>query len=244
MGLLSHLVAPKGKVWISFDKPTFVENEPVVGKVNVEAHEYIQSIGVRVEARVVESWQEMVWITVNNQRFQQPERRQNVLFSRDVQISGPTDFGKGPTQTFPFTVGMPACRPTRGGAIIENSLKGIVQVKGRPDMTGHTEVAFAPPSAMLQQPMPGYMPQPGGYQMPQGYGPQGYGPQPVYPTYNPNPAYGPPMAPPGYGQPMPQGYGQVPQQTQAQLGPQLRCKYCQALMSQSANNCPNCGAHE
>lgn len=242
LGLLNHLIPPKGKIWISFDKPTFAEGEAVVGKVNIDAHEYIQGKGIVVEARVFETWEEMVWVTLNNQRFQQPERRQNVLFSRDVQVTGPQDFGKGPTQTFPFSVGMPPCRATRGGAAVENSLKAILQINGRPHLTGQTQVAFAPAGSM-PQPMPGYMPQPGSYPMPQGYGPQGYGPQQGYPGYNPNPAYGPPMAPPGYGQPMPQGYGPVPQQA-AQPGPQVRCKYCQALMSQSANNCPNCGAHQ
>ena len=108
MGLFDHLRAPKGKVWISFDKPTFVEGEGVVGKVNVQAQEYIQSLGVRVEARVFENYEEMVWVTLpNNQRIQERQRRQNVLFSRDVQVTGPNDFGSGPTQTFPFSVGIP-----------------------------------------------------------------------------------------------------------------------------------------
>ena len=59
MGLLSHLTHPKGKIWIALDKGTFQEGEPVVGKIHVEAEEYIPSIGLKVEARVVESWNEM-----------------------------------------------------------------------------------------------------------------------------------------------------------------------------------------
>ena len=55
MGLLSHLTHPKGKIWITLDKATFQEGEAVAGKVNIEAEEYIQSKGVKVEARVVES---------------------------------------------------------------------------------------------------------------------------------------------------------------------------------------------
>ena len=236
MGLFDHLRAPKGKVWISFDKPTFVEGEGVVGKVNVQAQEYIQSLGVRVEARVFENYEEMVWVTLpNNQRIQERQRRQNVLFSRDVQVTGPNDFGSGPTQTFPFSVGIPPCRATRGGATVENSIKAVVQVKGRPDLTGQTQVAFVPPSSM-PQPMQGYMPP--GYPVPQGYGPPGYNP-----GYNPNPAYGVPTGP-GYGQPMP-GYG-MPQQSQMpqQQVAQVRCKYCQSLMNQNSANCPNCGAHQ
>src|SRR2546430_17595652 len=113
MGLFIHLIAPKGKDWISLYKPTFVKGECVVGKVNVVAQEYIQSLGVRVEARVFENYEEMVWVTLpNNQKIQERQRRQNVLFSRDVQVTGPNDFGSGPTQTFPFSVGIPPCRVT------------------------------------------------------------------------------------------------------------------------------------
>ncbi|HYY92391.1 MAG TPA: hypothetical protein VE955_10420 [Candidatus Dormibacteraeota bacterium] len=243
MGLLDHLRAPKGKIWITFDKPTFMEGEGVTGKVNIEASEYIQSLGVKVEARVFENYQEMVWVTVNNQRFQENQHKQDVLFSRDVQVSGPNDFGSGPTQTFPFSVGMPAMRARRPGGSIQNSLKAVVQVKGRPDMTSSTQVAFTPPGSMPQQ-MPGYMP--GAYPMPQGYGPpgynQGYNPNPGYnPAYNPG--YGGPAGP-GYGPPMP-GYNMPPQQPMPEpAGPQVRCKYCQGLMNQSSSTCPNCGAHQ
>src|SRR6266705_3541302 len=101
MGLFDHLKAPKGKVWISFDKPTFVEGEAVVGKVNVEAGEYVQSLGVKVEARVFENYTELVLMIINNSRLEEHERRQNVLFSRDVGVIGPTDFGSGPNQTSP-----------------------------------------------------------------------------------------------------------------------------------------------
>src|SRR2546430_14906070 len=90
VGLFDHLKAPKGKVWISFDKPTFVEGEGVVGKVNVQAQEYIQSLGVRVEARDFENYEEMGWGPLpNNQKIQERKRRENVLFSKDVQLARP-----------------------------------------------------------------------------------------------------------------------------------------------------------
>src|SRR6266705_586670 len=115
------------------------------------------------------------------------------------------------------------------------TISGVVQVKGRPDMTGQTQVAFQP-AGNIPQPMPGYMP--GGYPVQQGYGPPGYNP-----GYNPNPGYGMPMGP-GYGQPMP-GYGMPPQQQMPpQQVAQVRCKYCQGLMNQNSSNCPNCGAHQ
>src|SRR5438309_6819051 len=133
MGLLSHLTHPKGKIWISLDKATFQEGEAVVGKVNIEAEEYIQSKGVKVEARVVESWNEMVWITLpNNQRVQENQRRTNNLYQRDVVIVGPTDFGKRPAQTFLFSVGIPPRRATRGGSSGEKVLQALVEADGRP----------------------------------------------------------------------------------------------------------------
>src|SRR5437763_14390373 len=133
LGLVEQLEAAEEKVWISFEEAALVEGEAVVGKVNVEAGEYVQSLGVRVEARVFENYTELVWVTINNTRVQEHQRRQNVLFTRDVQVTGPNDFRSGPTQTFPFSVAMPSCRPARAGGSIENSLKAVVQVKGRPD---------------------------------------------------------------------------------------------------------------
>ena len=230
MGLFNHLIPPKGKIWITFDKATFQEGEAVVGKVNVEAHEYIQGQGIKLEARVFETYQEPVWVTINNARVQEMHRVENVLYSQDVQVTGPSDFGDGPAQTFPFSVGMPPCRATRGGAAVENSLKAILQCKGRPHLQGATQVPFVPPGSMAQQ--MGYMQ--GGYPVPQGYGQPGYNP-----GYNPNPGY----SQPGYGQQMP-GYGMPPQQMPQQQVAQVRCKYCTGLMNANASTCPNCGAHQ
>ena len=234
MGLFNHLIPPKGKIWITFDKATFQEGEAVVGKVNVQAHEYIQGQGIKLEARVFETYQEPVWVTINNTRVQEMHRVENVLYSQDVNVTGASDFGEGNAQTFPFSVGMPPCRATRGGAAVENSLKAILQVKGRPHLQGGTQVPFVPVGAM---PQPNYMQ--GGYPVQQGYGVPGY--QPPSP-YNPTPAYGPPMGP-GYG-PMPPGYGMPQQQMPQQQVAQVRCKYCTGLMNANSSTCPNCGAHQ
>src|SRR5438552_17485188 len=100
----------------------------------------------------------MVWVTLpNNQRIQERQHRQNVLFSRDVHVTGPNDFGSGPTQTLPFSAGIPPCRATRGGATVEHSINAVVQDKDRPDLTGQTQVAFVPPNS-LPQPMQRYIP--------------------------------------------------------------------------------------
>ena len=222
MSFFKKLLPMKAKVWLSLDKPSFAEGEPVVGKVNIDSNEYIQANEVRVEARVYEAYTETVWVNVGNQRVRQNQQRKNTLFSHDQRVSGPTDFGSG-SRAFPFSVAIPAHRPTRGDGRIENSIKGVVAVKGRPDVTGETHIGFAPPTAY-----PGMMP---------GFAPA-YGPQPAYPAApgypQMNPGYG---GAPGYGPPM------APQVVTREVV-KVRCKYCNNLMDMSNNACPNCGAHQ
>ena len=239
-GLLSHLTHPKGKIWISLDKATFQEGEAVTGKVNIECEEYVQSKGVKIEARVIESWNELVWVTLpNNQRFQENQRKENVLYERDVQLTGPTDFGKGPSQTFPFSVGIPPTRATRGGAVVQNTLKAVMEVHARPSLTNETQVAFVPATGMPMQ--TGYGPGP----IPSAYGP-GYGPAPTWGAPSPYQGYPQPGIPqqgyPPQGYPQ-QGYG-APQPQQQGSGPKNRCKYCTGLMDASAQACSTCGAHQ
>ena len=77
----------------------------MVGKVNVDAHEYIQSNGIKIEARVFESFEEPVWVTINNQRIQEMHRVQNVLYSRDVQVTGPSDLVRVQLRLFHLALG-------------------------------------------------------------------------------------------------------------------------------------------
>ncbi|HEX4921035.1 MAG TPA: hypothetical protein VFV92_09880 [Candidatus Bathyarchaeia archaeon] len=225
---LKRLIPIKAQASVSLDKPTFVEGEPVMGKVNVDSNEYIQSTGVRVEARAYEHYQELEWVLENDKRVPRMASKTSTLFSRDVSISGPSDFGQGPTRSFPFSVGIPPFRPSHSDGSIEYQLKGVVAVKGRPDITATAQIAFNPPvtyTVIAPPPMP----------------PAGYGSSASYmPTGNPPPVYQSPQAP-GYGQPSPTyiQYGQTQQPQQ-----QVRCKYCQYMMDQAAATCPNCGAHQ
>ncbi len=239
MSFFKHFIPLKTKVWISLDKPSFADGEPVVGKVNVEANEYIQCQGVRVEARATENYQEMEWIVVNNQRIQENVRKQNHLFSRDENVSGPSDFGQGPARSFPFSVGIPTFRPTHMGGSVEYTVKGVLSVKGRPDATGTTQIAFGPPTGYPMMPPTmqpvGYGPQPM-YGPAPGYPPQGYSPQ----GYAPAPGYSQPGMAPRYGQQYPQ---YAPQQ-QTQQAAKVRCKFCQTMIDQTSSVCPNCGGHQ
>ena len=251
MSFFKHFIPLKAKVWVTLDKPQFGEGEQVTGKVSASAEDYIQAQEVRIEARVFQNYEEMVWVTLpNNQRVQQREHRQDTLFSHDARISGPSDFGKGPQRDFPFQVGIPTFRATRAGGTIQYSVKGVIAVKGRPDVTGATNLTFTQAPVGYPQMQPGMQPVGYGPQQPgYGYGQPQYGPAPGYgapwPGYGPQQGYPPQgYGPQGYGAPQ-QGYGVPPQQhQQAPPGPQVRCKYCQSMMAQSASACPTCGAHQ
>src|SRR5438309_7033417 len=59
MSFLKRLVPMKAKVWVTLDKPTFMEGEAITGKVNIDSKEgYIPAEEVRVEARVYEHYQD------------------------------------------------------------------------------------------------------------------------------------------------------------------------------------------
>jgi hypothetical protein len=237
MSFFKHFIPVKAKAWITLDKTNYVENEPITGKFSIEAKDYVQAQEVRIEARVFENYQAMETVVINNQRINQQVHKKDTLFSRDTRVSGPSDFGQGPQRDFPFSVGLPLMRPTHGGGSVEYEVKGVVSIHGRPDITGATQISMS---------------QGTGYPaMQPGMQPVGYGPTPQYPGYGMPPAYqGPAPMYPGYGAPgfgQPQGYPtpQYPQQAQpAQQAPQVRCKYCQGMMPQAANACPNCGAHQ
>ncbi len=220
-----------------------MEGEPVTGKLNIDSKEgYIQGEEVRVEARVFQHYQEMVTVVINNQRVNQMEHKTDTLFSNNVRVSGPQDFGEG-ERSFPFSAGMPVMKPTRSGGTIQYMLKGVVAVKGRPDITGEVNVGFTPAGSVGYGQQATYGPQPYMQQPPQyGYGaPQGYG-QPYGPQgYGPPPGY-PPQAP--YGQPssMPMPGSGFTQQAPPNSASTARCKYCQGAMMAGSSKCPNCGA--
>ncbi len=237
----------KAKVWLTLDKGSFMEGEPVTGKLNIDSKEgYIQGEEVRVEARVFQHYQEMVTVVINNQRVNQMEHKTDTLFSNNVRLSGPQDFGQG-ERSFTFSAGMPVMKPTRAGGSIQYMLKGVVAVKGRPDITGESNVGFAPagtvgygqqatygPQPYMQQPPYGQQYPPQGYQQP--YGPQGYGQPQGYPPQQP---YQQPYGQPG-SMPMP-GAG-YPQQGPTNSASSAKCKYCQGAMMAGSSKCPNCGA--
>jgi hypothetical protein len=148
MSFLKRLIPMKAKVWIELDKPAFQEGENVGGKVFIESNEYVRGDEVRVEARVFEHYSEMVQVRQNDQWVWERQQKKDTKFSHDVRIYGPMDFGNS-IRNFPFNVNIPPFKQAHNDGSIEYSLKGVVAVKGRPDVTGEIDLSFV----KLEQPV-------------------------------------------------------------------------------------------
>ena len=220
MSFFKRLIPMKGKVWVTLDKPSFQEGETVVGRVNLEANEYVRGEEVRVEARVFENYSEMVRVQRGNEWVWERQNRKEKRWGTDVRVSGPADFGPGSgLKNFPFNVNVPPHRPAHEGGSIEYNVKGVVAVKGRPDVTGETALGFlppAPPIVMVQAVAPTAVP---AFAQTQYSGPGPMQAQYVQPV-----------------QAMP-----VTQVITKEVV-KVRCSYCKGLMDITENRCPNCGA--
>jgi len=153
---LKRLTPVRAKVWISFDRPAFFEGEDVGGRVNIDSEEFVQADGVRVETRVYEHYEERLGKReATLRRWARIRGSVCTRFSQNVRVSGRTESGTV-TRSFPFTVNIPPFQPIHQGGSIEYNVKGVVEMSGRPDATGETNVSFRPRSlapVLMQDPV-------------------------------------------------------------------------------------------
>lgn len=122
-------------VSLLLDKSTFLEGEPINGKLVLNSDEAVHADEIRLEIRVTETFHAPTFKSVGGQVRQTMETQTKELHAEDVKISGPLDISKGHKEEFPFTVSIPPMGPTMPGGTINRKIKGVVAVKGRPDKT-------------------------------------------------------------------------------------------------------------
>ncbi|MDI6814144.1 MAG: sporulation protein [Desulfitobacteriaceae bacterium] len=146
MRLFGRFNPINAKLSVQLDKSTFVEGEPVTGKLLLNSDEAVHADEMRVEVRITETYQTPVWRHVGGRVHQTTETRVNLLHSENVRVCGPFDVTKGHAEAFPFSVNLPPVRPTMPNGIIERKIKGVLAVKGRPDKTQEVRVSvtYAP----------------------------------------------------------------------------------------------------
>lgn len=152
MGFLSALKSPKATIAVQLGKDTFSLREPLAGNVNVSSSEEFDVDEIRIELWVTE------WTRATEQKQlpgQQPGQQRSTAItaqqttklheSKNV-IGGRQHFTAGFGNTMPFSIHLPSgIPPTYRSQNVRTTwmLKGVIAVKGRPDVTGYdTEVVI------------------------------------------------------------------------------------------------------
>lgn len=140
MGLFGKFKAPKATVSVMLDKTEYSLREPLTGKINVSAAEAFDVDEVRLEIWVKEFTKASESQNVGGSMRTVTAQQDNVIHNGKTTISGRVQVSSGFSQDFPFSINLPpGIPPTYRGRNANNSwrVKGVVAVKGRPDVTGH-----------------------------------------------------------------------------------------------------------
>ena len=141
MGLFGKFKAPKCTVSVVLDKSECTLREPLTGKINVSAAEEFDIDEVRLEIWVNEFTRATQSIDVGGgTRKSVTTEQNNTIHNGKTTIAGRMHASSGFNQDFPFSISLPpGIPPTYRGRNANNSwkMKGVVAVKGRPDITGH-----------------------------------------------------------------------------------------------------------
>lgn len=153
MSFLKRLVPLRAHLSVALQQLVVGEGDPFRGVAVLQADEPFLASQVRLEVRVVESW-------VQTRRERDPQGHEKSVrremketrFSQDVPVSGPFSVAAGETKQMPLEAWAPFVQPTLGA--VSYSLKAVVAVKGRPDVTAevHPRVVHASSGAPPFQP--------------------------------------------------------------------------------------------
>jgi len=140
MGFLGKFKAPKGTVSVTLDKGEYSLREPLTGKINVSAAEDFDVDEVRLEIWVNEFTKASQSQNIAGTTKTVTAEQENTIHKGKTTVAGRMHASNGFSQDFPFSINLPpGIPPTYRGRNANNSwkIKGVVAVKGRPDVTGH-----------------------------------------------------------------------------------------------------------
>jgi hypothetical protein len=140
MGFFGKFKAPKATVSVTMDKTEYSLREPLTGKINVSTAEDFDIDEVRLEIWVNEFTRASESQNVGGTTRTVTAQQDNTLHRGKITVAGRMHASNGFTQDFPFSTSLPGgIPPTYRGRNANNTwkMKGVVAVKGRPDVTGH-----------------------------------------------------------------------------------------------------------
>ena len=136
---------------INLQNQTVEQGQPFKGLAILESRDKFNVEEVRMEIRVMESYEEPTWEEdARGNRRQVMKREMDIRYSQDVPISQPFDMTDGGKKEFPFEVTIPMYQPTRYGGVVTYSLKAVANVKGRPDVTRDVSPTIVPSTGVTK----------------------------------------------------------------------------------------------
>lgn len=148
MGLFKRFKAPKATVSVTLDKQAFKRDEPMTGTLSVSSSEEFDADELRIELWVTEWTRAKGSVRVDDETRIVTVEQKATLHQGKNAVAGRMHITKGFNQQFSFSIPLPPnVPPTYHGQNAKNTwnLKGVIAVKGRPDVTSHTiEVSITP----------------------------------------------------------------------------------------------------
>lgn len=152
MGFLDRFKAPKATISVSLDKQIFNLNEPMTGKLSVSSSEEFDADELRIELWVTEETTARGSVTIHAGAGDEEQtvtvKQEDNLHEEKITVAGRMRVTEGFNQQFPFSITVPSgVPPTYRGRNASNTwkMKGVIAVKGRPDVTSHVmEVQINP----------------------------------------------------------------------------------------------------
>jgi len=159
------LTKPKATVSLKLDKNSFTWGDKLEGKLTVSSEEEVDATEIRAELRCEEKKKEWVRTTETithsdgshtTRPVTKEEWKTRTIFSENPQGSGPIHLSAGYRGEFPFSTNVAGGEPSYSGGdrSVTWTIKGVIGVKGRPDVTSPTagiQVAGAPTTITMEK---------------------------------------------------------------------------------------------
>jgi hypothetical protein len=140
MGFLSKLKSPKATIAVLLDKGTFSLREPLQGKIDISSSEEFDADELRIEIWVNEWTKATEQKMVGQQKVPVTAEQHSPLHQGKLTVAGGRHFTSGFSESIPFSLSLPqSVPPTYRSQNARNTwmMKGVIGVKGRPDVTSH-----------------------------------------------------------------------------------------------------------
>ena len=147
------ITQPKAKIVVQFSKNSFALGENVEGNLAVSSDEEFDAKEIRCELQSVEEAKriKLVYDETAKREVLKEASESATLYSARPTVTGPLHLTKGFSQTYPFSIYLPAgLRPTFKSldSKITWTFKAAIAIEGRPDVTSQTiEIQVIQPTA-------------------------------------------------------------------------------------------------